>query len=152
MYSMYESVPMAIFHFYIFPTRNWKRKWQPTPVFLPGESQGWGSLAGYCLWGRRVGHDWSDLAAAAASISEPTEVKAMLLSHNWPTCSVSSHWQCPQREFIAAVFHPVPTEHLLPSRLWTRGWAGAAGECKNGADETPKVIQEACVLALRGHV
>ena len=25
--------------------------WQPTPVFLPGESQGWGSLVGYHLWG-----------------------------------------------------------------------------------------------------
>ena len=25
----------------------WKRKWQPTPVFLPGESHGWRSLAGY---------------------------------------------------------------------------------------------------------
>ena len=25
---------------------------QPTPVFLPGESQGWGSLVGCCLWGR----------------------------------------------------------------------------------------------------
>ena len=24
---------------------HWRRKWQPTPVFLPGESQGWGSLA-----------------------------------------------------------------------------------------------------------
>ena len=23
---------------------EWRRKWQPTPVFLPGESQGWGSL------------------------------------------------------------------------------------------------------------
>jgi len=23
---------------------HWRRKWQPTPVFLPGESQGWGSL------------------------------------------------------------------------------------------------------------
>ena len=29
-----------------------KRKWQPTPVFLPGESQGRGSLVGCCLWGR----------------------------------------------------------------------------------------------------
>ena len=28
------------------------RKWQPTPVFLPGESQGWGSLVGCRLWGR----------------------------------------------------------------------------------------------------
>ena len=31
---------------------HWRRKWQPTPVFLPGESQGWGSLVGCCLWGR----------------------------------------------------------------------------------------------------
>ena len=45
----------------------WRRKWQPTPVFLPGESQGWGSLVGCRLCGRRVGHDWSDLAAAAVS-------------------------------------------------------------------------------------
>ena len=29
----------------------WRRKWQPTPVRLPGESQGQGSLAGYSLWG-----------------------------------------------------------------------------------------------------
>ena len=27
-------------------------KWQPTPVFLPGESQGWRSLLGCRLWGR----------------------------------------------------------------------------------------------------
>ena len=30
----------------------WGRKWQPTPVFLPGESQGRGSLVGCRLWGR----------------------------------------------------------------------------------------------------
>ena len=30
---------------------EWRRKWQPTPVFLPGESQGRGSLVGFCLWG-----------------------------------------------------------------------------------------------------
>ena len=31
---------------------TWRRKWQPTPVFLPGESQGQGSLVGFHLWGR----------------------------------------------------------------------------------------------------
>ena len=30
---------------------SWRRKWQPTPVFLPGESQGWGILVGCRLWG-----------------------------------------------------------------------------------------------------
>ena len=40
----------------------WRIKWQPTPLFLPGESHGQRSLVGYGPWGHRVGHDWSDLA------------------------------------------------------------------------------------------
>ena len=32
---------------------HWRRKWQPTPVFLPGKSHGWRSLVGYCPWGRK---------------------------------------------------------------------------------------------------
>ena len=35
----------------------WRRAWQPTPVFLSGESHGQRSLAGYSPWGRRVRHD-----------------------------------------------------------------------------------------------
>ena len=31
----------------------WRRVWQPTPVFLPGESHGQSSLAGYSPWGRK---------------------------------------------------------------------------------------------------
>ena len=34
-----------------FTFTHWRRKWQPTPVFLPGESQGRGSLVGCRLWG-----------------------------------------------------------------------------------------------------
>ena len=36
----------------LFTLMHWRRKWQPTPVFLPGESQGPGSLVGCHLWGR----------------------------------------------------------------------------------------------------
>ena len=36
----------------LFPFMHWRRKWQPTPVFLPGESQGRGSLVGCRLWCR----------------------------------------------------------------------------------------------------
>ena len=32
---------------------SWRRKWQPTPVFLPGESHGWRSLVRYSPWGRK---------------------------------------------------------------------------------------------------
>ena len=35
----------------LFTFLHWRRKWQPTPVFLPGESQGRGSLVGCRLWG-----------------------------------------------------------------------------------------------------
>ena len=41
----------------LFTFTHWRRKWQPTPVFLPGESQGWRSLVGCCLWG----HTESDM-------------------------------------------------------------------------------------------
>ena len=34
----------------LFPFMHWRRKWQPTPVFLPGESQGQRSLVGCRLW------------------------------------------------------------------------------------------------------
>ena len=53
--------------FSLFTFMHWRRKWQPTPVFLPGESQGQepGGLPSMGL--HRVGHDWCGLAAAATA-------------------------------------------------------------------------------------
>ena len=52
----------------LFTFMHWRRKWQPTPVFLPGESQG--QLPGRLpsMGSHRVRHDWSDLAAAATRL------------------------------------------------------------------------------------
>ena len=36
----------------LFTFMHWRRKWQPTPAFVPGEPQGRGSLVGCCPWGR----------------------------------------------------------------------------------------------------
>ena len=44
----------------LFTFMHWRRKWQPTPVFSPGESQGRGSLVGCRLWG----HTESDTTEA----------------------------------------------------------------------------------------
>ena len=44
-------VPSRVF-FISFIALFWRGKWQPTPVFLPGEPQGWRSLVGCRLWGR----------------------------------------------------------------------------------------------------
>ena len=41
------ATPLSLFTF-----MHWRRKWQPTPVFLSGESQGRESLLGWRLWGR----------------------------------------------------------------------------------------------------
>ena len=40
--------------FMLFMRFSWRRKWQPTPVFLPGESRGQRSLVGCCPWGLTV--------------------------------------------------------------------------------------------------
>ena len=45
-----------------FTFMHWRRQWQPTLVFLPGESQGRGSLVGCHLWGR-TGSDTTEVTA-----------------------------------------------------------------------------------------
>ena len=45
---------------FVTPCNHWRRKWQPTPMFLPGKSQGWRSRVGSRLWG----HTESDTTEA----------------------------------------------------------------------------------------
>ena len=68
----------------LFAFMHWGRKWQPTPVFLPGESQGEpGGLLSMGL--HKVGHDWSDLAAAVDAGGPSCEE---------PTCQCRRCWRC----------------------------------------------------------
>ena len=71
-----------------FTFMHWRRKWQPTPVFLPGESQRWEPGGLRSMGSHRVGHDWSDLAAvymgrtdveAEAPILWPSDMKSRLI-------------------------------------------------------------------------
>ena len=76
----------------LFTFMHWRRKWQPTPVFLPGESQGWGSLVGCPLWGRtELATDWSDLAAAAAAAAAGRIGNFATESSNSQTQCISPH-------------------------------------------------------------
>ena len=53
---MFTNIRVQYKHFFLFSVtyfRNWSRKWQPTPVFLPGESHGQRSLAGYSQWSHK---------------------------------------------------------------------------------------------------
>ena len=74
----------------LFTFMHWRRKWQPTPVFLPGESQGREPGGLPSMGSHRVGHDWRDLAAAAVCI------------YNWPSQS-----------FISIEFNVVEYIHVV---------------------------------------
>ena len=58
---------------------SWRRKWQPTPVFLPGEFPGQGSLVGYGPWARQE--------------SDMTEHTALMVGGKEPACP------CRRRKF-----------------------------------------------------
>ena len=65
---------------------SWRRKWQPTPLFLPGKSRGQRSLEGCSSWGHRVGHNWLSTHALGAG---PLENKTLgvELNKRWQTSS-----------------------------------------------------------------
>ena len=88
----------------LFTFMHWRRKWQPTPVFLPGESQVWGGPSGLLSMGsHRVRHNWRDLAAAAAAQAEP-EVTSTLCE---PVAHTSCHHCC-----------TLTLPQLMPEALW----------------------------------
>ena len=52
---------------WLFTFMHWRRKWQPTPVFLPGESQGRRSLVGCRLWGPKSQTRLKRLSSSSSS-------------------------------------------------------------------------------------
>ena len=69
----------------------WRRKWQPTPVFLPGESHGQRNLVGYSPWGHRVRHDSAHTHHAPSILRNKTrQMKLKFLSVFYPFHSLSS--------------------------------------------------------------
>ena len=58
-------------------TFPWRRKWQPTPIFLPGESQGQRNLAGYHPWG----HKESDMTEWGQYSSQHTVLGCKGIQH-----------------------------------------------------------------------
>ena len=90
----------------LFTFMHWRRKWQPTPVFLPEESQGWGRPGGLLSMGsHRVGHDWSDLAAAADPSLWPGGGGGAVLSALTYCVPLSAGWELkPPFYFLQTLF------------------------------------------------
>ena len=60
----------------------WRRKWQPTPVFLPGESHGQRSLMGYSPWGHKSWtclRDWAGMHAFITKVWWDASSRILLL-------------------------------------------------------------------------
>ena len=75
---------------------HWRRKWQPTPVFLPGESQGQQSLVGWRLWGRTE----SDMTEATWRQQQGSAVKnSLAMQEIWVQ---SLGWEDPLEKGMAA--------------------------------------------------
>ena len=107
----------------------WKKAWQPTPVFLPGEFHGQGSLVDYSPCSRRIGHDGSNLACMHMHAQEnwlqgsswtrpprlspretPGQIGAQLLKH-------PQHGPLPQVQGVTA-FKDTTLTHILPPELF----------------------------------
>ena len=54
----------------LFTFMRWRRKWQPTPVFLPGESQGWGRASWAAIYGVAQSRTWLKWLSSSSSSSE----------------------------------------------------------------------------------
>ena len=102
----------------LFTFMHWRRKWQPTPVFLPGKSQGLGEPGGLLSMGsHRVRHDWCDLAAAAAT---PKYKKYMHIPFSYIRMFIVDYG-----EIITLVLllfsHSIVSDSLRPHGLRTPG-------------------------------
>ena len=76
----------------------WRRAWQATPVFLPGESHGQSSLVGYCLSVRfqRVRHDWNNLACMQAPCCLYLRLPRPMCTFPEPHWSSGCFWNMPK--------------------------------------------------------
>ena len=104
----------------------WSRKWQPTPVFLPGESHGQKSLAGYTLWGRdtteqpsttTMGNKHRDVRDQYLLLSFSVVSNSLWplgLQHVRPSCPSPSPRVCSNSCLLSQWFHPTISSSVIP--------------------------------------
>ena len=105
----------------LFTFMHWRRKGQPTPVFLPGESQGQRSLVGCCLWGRTE--------------SDTTEA-------TW------QQQQQPWLNFVRNRYHLFYSTKYYPLSFQCQTWAMAEmGFAKPGGNTTLKLLMASTIIS-----
>ena len=101
----------------LFTFTHWRRKWQPTPVFLPGESQGWGSLVGCRLW---VAQGQTRLKQLNSS-SSIQKAKIIIYAPTFPTWGnlVDLTWILSFRFFIPKITNNLIHQTIVELKLGT---------------------------------
>ena len=95
----------------------WRRKWQPTPVFLPGKSHGKRNLAGYSPWDCRVNTtEWLTFSLFQTAPQEPIALGLSQIS----SCSLSSSLFLPENgwELEQVPIIHTPLVSFIPNRPW----------------------------------
>ena len=99
----------------------WRREWQPTPVFLPGESHGQRSLAGYSPWDcERVGHDWVTNIFSGSPVVKtwPSNAGMQGLQVQSLVRELRSHIPCGQKTKTKKRFLESESRHHFSKALW----------------------------------
>ena len=121
----------------------WRRKWQATPVFLPGESHGHRSLEGYRPWGRK-GFLGGSLVKNPPAMQKPQEMwdQSLGLEDPWRRACMATHssilaWRIPWTEKPGGLWSTgsqsvrhnwVTTSHFISSSLWWLSGKESAGQ------------------------
>ena len=110
----------------LFIFMHWRRKWQLIPVFLPGESQEWGSLVGCRLWG----HTELDTAEWLSSSSSSKYCGSGLWMALNPKVQSVGLWEC--LWFWILLYLKITLEKpvsLTESLGWWRSKRQRSGRC-----------------------
>ena len=105
----------------LFTFMHWRRKWQPTPVFLPGESPGWGSLVGCRLWNRTESDTteatWQQQTVSSDDLMHECEMKKPRRGSTWRP-SLRSKWllvyiQCFENSWSDSYFPSAKSQNCI---------------------------------------
>ena len=95
----------------LFTFMHWRRLWQPTPAFLPGESQGRGSLVGCRLWGRTE-------SVTTEATWQQQQHSSCCASPKWPPTTPAPSWSWALQKGITwQQASPGREEHLRDAAL-----------------------------------
>ena len=116
----------------LFTFMHWRRKWQPTPVFLPGESQGPEPGGLLSMGSHRVGHDWSDLAAVSVKRSQSEKAACCLIPTRWHLGKGKTMETVKDQRFSEAAGEGELDKQQVDNSGFLGQWKSSAGYYNNG--------------------